>query len=79
MPIIKSAQKRVRSSARKQAQNLKVKQAYKKAVKEVRANKSDSTIKTAYKALDKAAKRGIIHKNKASRLKSRISKNRASK
>lgn len=79
MPIIKSAQKRVRSSARKRAQNLKVKQAYKKAVKEVRANKSTDTIKMAYKALDKAAKRGIIHKNKASRLKSRISKNTASK
>ena len=79
MPIIKSAQKRMRSSARKETQNLKVKQAYKGAVKEARANKSDETVKIAYKALDKAAKRGVIHNNKASRLKSRISKNAASK
>ena len=79
MPIIKSAKKRMRSSARKKAQNLVVKQAYKGAVKEARANKSDKTIKTAYKALDKAAKRGVIHKNKASRLKSRLSKQSVSK
>jgi small subunit ribosomal protein S20 len=79
MPIIKSAHKRMRSSARKQVQNLKVKQAYKGAVKEARANKSDETVKKAYKALDKAAKQGVIHANKASRLKSRITKNPASK
>ena len=75
MQIIKSAQKSMRSSARKQVQNLKVKQAYKGAVKEARVNKSDETIKKAYKALDKAAKQGVIHSNKASRLKSRITKN----
>ncbi|MDD5606007.1 MAG: 30S ribosomal protein S20 [Patescibacteria group bacterium] len=74
MPIIKSAKKRMRSSARQKALNLSVKQAYKSSVKTARAQKSDETVKQAFKALDKAAKRGVIHPNKAARLKSRLAK-----
>ena len=52
----------------------------KSAVKEVKtlAQNSDSTalekLKLAYKAIDKAAKRGVIKKNTASRKKSRLAK-----
>ena len=74
MPIIKSAKKRVRSSAKKQASNLPYRAAYKAAVKKARADKSSENVILAYKALDKAAKKGVIHRNKAARLKSSIGK-----
>ena len=74
MPIIKSAKKRVRSSARKQASNAPYRTAYKAAVKKARADKTSENVTAAYKALDKAAKKRVIHKNKAARLKSSIGK-----
>lgn len=53
----------------------------KKAVKAVRttaaegkAAESKDVLSKAYKAIDKAAKRGVIKKNAASRKKSRLSK-----
>jgi len=74
MPIIKSAKKRVRSSARKHELNLGYRTAYKSAVKKARTEKNDENVKAAYKALDKAAKKRVIHPNKAARLKSSIGK-----
>jgi small subunit ribosomal protein S20 len=74
MPIIKSAQKRVRSAGRKRKQNLARKTAMKQAVKHARTNVDAKTLTTAFKALDKAAKGGVIHRNRAARLKSRLSK-----
>ncbi len=80
MPITSSAKKALRSSARKQVFNLRRKRAMKEVVK--KAQKLISTGKTkeaqdilpqAYKAIDKAVKRGIIKKNNASRKKSRLS------
>ena len=76
MPIIKSAKKRVRSSASKQATNLAYRTAYKSAVKKARTKGSDENKKAAYRALDKAAKKRVIHPNKAARLKSGIGKQR---
>lgn len=74
MPIIKSAKKRVRSSARKQESNTPYRTAYKAAVKKARVEKKDENVVAAYKALDKAAKKGVIHQNKAARLKSSVGK-----
>ncbi len=81
MPITKSAKKALRQSVRRHAKNLKKKEAYKDAIKLVRklaeeGKKSEAAAKlaTLYKALDKAAKTHVIKKNKASRLKSRITK-----
>ena len=45
------------------------------AMKKVRKEKSIKAAKIAYQALDQAAKKHVIHKNKASRLKSRLMKN----
>lgn len=71
----------MRQSARRARKNLKKREAYKNAVKEVRklvsAKQLDEARKklaSAYKALDKAAKTNVINKNKASRLKSRLAK-----
>lgn len=74
MPVTKQAIKKVRQDKRKTAINLKLKIAYKKAVSEFRKSQTAVNLTKAFKALDRAAKVNIIHKNKAARLKSRLSK-----
>lgn len=80
MPIIKAAKKALRSSSRKRAFNVRRNRAMKDAVKEVRtlaakaSKDSLASLSKAYKAIDKAAKRGVIKKNTAARMKSRLSK-----
>lgn len=81
MPTTKSAIKAMRQSVKRHARNLVKKDAYKKAVKEVRklivaGKKSDAAaaLSKAFQTMDKAAKTRVIHKNTVSRLKSRLSK-----
>lgn len=78
MPIIRSAIKKVRKDKVRTARNKKRKLALKAAVKKARVTKSAKDIQAAFSALDKAAKVNLIHKNKAARLKSRLSKGNAS-
>lgn len=77
MPIIKSAKKALRSSERKRIFNLRRKRAMKDTVKTINkllsaGNKKEANEKLpeAYKAIDKATKRGVIKKNTAARKKS---------
>jgi small subunit ribosomal protein S20 len=74
MPVTKQARKKLRKDQRREKQNLKVKEGFKKAVKNTRKTPSTKKLSEAAKVIDKAAKKGIIHKNKAARLKSRLSK-----
>lgn len=81
MPITKSAKKALRQSVKRREKNLKRKEAYKRLLKEARkftaAGKkaeAEKLLPQLYKALDKAVKTNVIKKNKASRLKSRLSK-----
>lgn len=74
MPILKSAIKKLKADKRREKENLKVKQAYKKALKQARAKKSVKAVSAAFSVLDRAAKKKVIHKNKASRLKSRLAR-----
>jgi len=81
MPNIKSAKKRVKTSAKKQEMNTFVKSTMKNSIKKVEkvckaGNKEEAngTLKVAIKAIDKAESKGIIHKNKAAREKSRLTK-----
>lgn len=81
MPIIKSAKKALRSSLRKHRYNLARREAMQKAIKNLKIavsekNKKETAplLSLAYKAVDKAAKRGIIKKNTASRKKSQLSR-----
>lgn len=71
MPIKESAKKALRQSIKKRAINLKKKQAIKEVVKKTVDEKG---MPKAQSVIDKAAKTGYIHKNKAARLKSRLSK-----
>ncbi|MBL7159798.1 30S ribosomal protein S20 [Candidatus Microgenomates bacterium] len=74
MPIIKSAKKKMRQDEKRRLKNLRTKKTYKEAVKEVREKPVVKKLQKAYSALDTAAKKRIIKKGKASRLKSRLSK-----
>lgn len=81
MPNIKSAKKRVRSNERKEKVNTIVtssmRTAIKKFEKDVKAgNKEEASksLNTAVQRVDKAMKNGLVHKNKAARVKSRLTK-----
>jgi ribosomal protein S20 len=54
--------------------NIGRKEAVKQAVKRARADATPSNLALAYKALDKAAKQRVVHRNRAARLKSRLNK-----
>ncbi len=74
----KSAMKMIRVAARRRARNAPVRQSLKtrikRSVQEIVAKKptAATSVVTSISALDKAAERGIIHKNNASRRKSRL-------
>lgn len=75
MPNIKAAIKWTRASEKRRKRNQAVTSKLKTLAKKASATgASADDIKAAASALDKAAARGIIHKNKASRKKSRLAK-----
>lgn len=80
MPQIESAIKRVRTNEKAKAQNAQQMSAMRTAVKkfekavEVKADNVESLYQAAVKAVDMAETKGLIHKNKASRDKSRLAK-----
>lgn len=74
MPIIKSAIKKVRKDKVRTVRNRKRESALKSLIKKARSTKGAKELQAVYSALDKAAKVKLIHPNKASRLKSRLSK-----
>lgn len=74
MPITKSAKKKLRKDKSREVENLKLKKSYKKTVKKTRENPNKKNLTEASKVLDKAAKKGLIHKNKAARIKSRLAR-----
>lgn len=70
MPILKSAKKAMRVSRRKEARNANQKKALYDAIRSA----SEKDINKVNSLIDKAAKKNIIHKNKAARLKSRLAR-----
>lgn len=74
MPVIKSAKKKLKQDKKRTVANKAVKDLLKKTVKELNKIKNEKTLKEAFSIIDKAAKKNLIHKNKASRLKSSLSK-----
>lgn len=71
---IKSAKKRILVNETKRDENLHRKSTMKTAVKKAVTSHSEETVKEATKRIDKALSSGIIKKNKAARLKSRVAK-----
>lgn len=73
MPILRHAIKKLRVDARRTQVNKRVRTITKKAVKSVRTDPSQASLKQAFSALDRAAKKRVIHEGKVNRLKSRLS------
>lgn len=81
MPNIKSAIKRVRSNEKKEKVNTIVTSSMRTAIKnfekDVKAGNKEEASKSlniAIQRVDKAMKNGLVHKNKAARVKSRLTK-----
>ncbi len=79
MPITKGAEKANRQSQKKRIYNIRRKNVLSDVVKSVNkaivagdAAKAKELLPKAYQAIDKAAKRGVIKDNTASRKKSRL-------
>lgn len=74
MPVTKTAKRALRSSMRKKETNKKIVSSYEIAIRTARKTKSVKDLKKALSQVDRAAKKKTIHKNKASRIKSSLSK-----
>ncbi|MBQ8170924.1 MAG: 30S ribosomal protein S20 [Oscillospiraceae bacterium] len=75
MPNIKSAKKRVLVAKQRTEANKAAKTRLRTVLKKARAEGAEAeVIKTAVVSVDKAAGKGLIHKNKAARLKSQLAK-----
>lgn len=74
MPQTKSAKKALRVDRRRAKINQITRLALKKALTSVRRKPELGKIKEVIRLADQAAKKRIIHKNKASRLKNRLAK-----
>jgi small subunit ribosomal protein S20 len=80
MPNTKSAERRMRNSARKHLQNQSVKsrlhtlqRSYSDLLEAGKKDDAATALRLLTSALDKAAKRRIIHRSRADRTKSRLS------
>jgi len=79
VPNIKSAEKRVRITARRSLRNISIRSALRTSIKKFETTLVQSDVeqarlalKAATRALDKAATKGVIHRNAADRKKSRL-------
>jgi small subunit ribosomal protein S20 len=79
MPIIKSAKKRVKVAEKATIRNVKTKRSLKTAIKAfhraITGGEKTAVVEShsdSQSNLDKAVKKGIMHKNKAARLKSQL-------
>jgi small subunit ribosomal protein S20 len=78
MPNIASAKKNMRKSRAAQVRNRAQRSALRTAIKKAKADgASADAVATAVTALDRAARKGLIHPNAAARRKSRMAKAKA--
>ena len=79
MPTMKSAKKRLRQNVKHNLRNRSYRSALKTQIKDYLAvvkegQAAEEELRFTMKKLDKAAKKGILHKKTASRRKSRLTK-----
>ncbi len=81
MPNIKSAEKRVRTTAKRSLRNTSLRSALRTTLKKFETSLAQNDVEQARvalgiatRALDKAATKGVIHRNTASRKKSRLTR-----
>ncbi len=74
MPITKQAIKKMRRDEKAREKNNKKRALIKQTIKVYKRSPSTSLLQKIYSLIDKAVKTHLMHKNKGSRLKSRLSK-----
>jgi small subunit ribosomal protein S20 len=74
LPTHKSAAKRLKTSQKANARNRAMKSRISSLIKQTEASPNDASLKEAVSFLDKASRTGALHPNKASRIKSRLTK-----
>jgi small subunit ribosomal protein S20 len=78
MPKIRSAKKQMRQSRKRRVTNRAQRTTLRSALKRVRTATTEAAARTAYhlaeRLLDRAARKGLIHRNTAARHKQRLSK-----
>jgi small subunit ribosomal protein S20 len=74
LPNIKAAEKWVRQSEKREVRNRSIKTRLKTLFKKAKNGAEAAAAPAVESQFDKAAQKGIIHKNKAARKKSRLAK-----
>lgn len=74
MPVTKTAKRALRGSMRKNTVNRIILSKLEVAIKLAKKSKTKKAIEEASSLADRASKTSTIHKNKASRIKSQLSK-----
>jgi small subunit ribosomal protein S20 len=74
LPTHKSAEKRLKTSKKRNIENRQVKSRMKTLIKKVETSPDGTSLKAVISFVDKAARKKIIHPNQASRIKSRLTK-----
>lgn len=81
MPILKSAKKALKQNITRRARNFDTRRLVKDASKDFLTNakkmspeEAQKALQKAYKVIDTAAKKRVLHKNTAARKKSRLAK-----
>lgn len=74
MPVTKSAKKALRRDQRRALVNERLRRRLKRVLKQARAKPTKKFLSQATSTLDRAAKKGVIHSNKAARLKSGLAR-----
>jgi small subunit ribosomal protein S20 len=74
MPVTKTAKRALRSSIKKAEVNKKILKRLEIAIRLAKKTLKDVDIKKAISIADRASKKHVIHKNKASRIKKSLSK-----
>ena len=74
MPTHKSAKKRLKTNEKSNIRNRAVKSQLRTLVKNAETSVDEASLKEAVSLLDRAARKKVIHPNKASRMKSRLAK-----
>jgi len=74
MPITKQAEKKLRHDKIRTITNANKKRALRENIKQFRKKPTQKSLSSVFQILDKSVKTDVIHKNKADRLKSRLTK-----
>jgi len=74
MPVTKQAEKKLRHDKIRSLYTAKKRELLRDKIKQFRKKPSQKSLPAVFQNLDKAVKTNLIHRNKADRLKSRLSK-----